>query len=222
MPAEVLTQPALESQLDGSDPGVDAAPTVTYDSSESAEQISNQPAASKSVDKRYYTLIWDSADVLGFEEKQARARLWHRSNKEEVPSDCNGMRSDDVEDAGVLYLCFDYMDTLNNLGSGVMAIATETALIPRSQLGRRVAKALRLSPVDALMEVEWPDEERSQWLLKQHFIDKFGQLWLVRASPMSTCYALAHQSWCYLRSSAIFFSATTQSLLCRRLGKSSS
>lgn len=42
----------------------------------------SSPAPAKD---RYYTLIWDSADVLGFEQTQARARVWRRSTVDGRP-----------------------------------------------------------------------------------------------------------------------------------------
>ena len=58
---------------------------------------------------RNYTLLWDSADVMGYEEKQARARLWRRTVREGSAGR--------LEDTDVLYLCFDFMATLSNLTS---------------------------------------------------------------------------------------------------------
>ena len=53
-------------------------------------------AKKKGRETRFYTLVWDSADVLGHEEKQARARIWRRSTSEGGPCE--------ADDASTLYL----------------------------------------------------------------------------------------------------------------------
>jgi len=133
-------------------------------------------SSSEAHDARFYTLLWDSCDILGFEEKQARARLWRRSLRDGRSTSAEALPAV-LDDSDMVYLTFDYMDTFKNIGSGVVQILGCTAKRPRSSLGRHVAAALGLSPPDALVEPEWEGE--TDWSLKQHFIEKFGMVWLV-------------------------------------------
>jgi len=80
-------------------------------------------------------------------------------------------------DSDVLYLTFDYMDTLKNLGSGVVQIGCRTAKVSRSKVGPQTARELGLRPLEALSEPEW--EGASDFILKQHYITKFGVLWVL-------------------------------------------
>lgn len=150
----------------------------------------NTAKTAESTSERYYTLLWDSADVLGFEEKQARARLWRRTTQSGgVYERAYG----EVDDSALLFLAFDYMHTRNNIASGVREIVTTTHKVSRAALGAKVARAAQLAPADAFSEPEWhaplpahpPGDEAGaeappdQLTLKAHFDVKFGLLWVL-------------------------------------------